>query len=58
LEQIRIYHRAATDGKNEYWFRENLGNGSFAASVMLDVQQNCDGGPSKFYNMKISQLCV
>ncbi|KAL5083333.1 hypothetical protein Trisim1_001784 [Trichoderma cf. simile WF8] len=43
---IRIYHRSATDGKNEYWFRENLGNGSFASSVMLDVQQNCDGGPN------------
>ncbi|GFP57140.1 multidomain esterase [Trichoderma asperellum] len=46
---IRIYHRTATDGKNEYWFRENLGNGNFAPSVMLDVQQNCDGGPTDFW---------
>ncbi|KAJ5794948.1 carbohydrate esterase family 3 protein [Penicillium paradoxum] len=43
---IRINPRSASDGKNEYWFRENLGGGSFATSVQFDVKQNCDGGPN------------
>ncbi|KAH6611487.1 hypothetical protein Trco_001507 [Trichoderma cornu-damae] len=46
---IRIYHKTASDGTNEYWFRENLGGGSFAPSVRMDVQQNCDGGPTDFW---------
>ncbi|AEO70515.1 carbohydrate esterase family 3 protein [Thermothielavioides terrestris NRRL 8126] len=39
----------ALDDWNEYWFRENLGNGNFADSVALDVGLNCDDGEADFW---------
>ncbi len=47
LSQIRIYRHTSGDKKNEYWFRENLGNGSFAASYQLDIAQDCDDAQGK-----------
>lgn len=40
---IRVFH--ALDGKNTYYFRQNLGGGTFGPSTTFDVAMNCDSGP-------------
>lgn len=45
-EFIRIVHDDVT-GINTYWFRLNNGGGNFDTAVTFDVDQDCDGGPSK-----------
>jgi len=42
---IRVLH--GLDGKNTYFVRQNNGKGSFGSSMQIDVDQNCDGGPSE-----------
>nr|UMZ45337.1 hypothetical protein [Paramyrothecium sp.] len=42
-EWIRIFHD--TNGKNTYYYRQNLGGGEFGPSTTFDVGVDCDAGP-------------
>jgi hypothetical protein len=44
-EWIRIFHDA--NGKNTYYYRQNLGGGEFGPSRSFDVGVDCDAGPRK-----------
>ncbi|KAI1261901.1 carbohydrate esterase family 3 protein [Xylariaceae sp. FL1019] len=40
---VRIWH--TKEGRNVYYFRQNLGGGKFGDSVEFDVDMDCDDGP-------------
>ncbi|KAK4182717.1 hypothetical protein QBC35DRAFT_546288 [Podospora australis] len=52
---VRIYRH---NGTNEYWFRENRNQGVFAASVRMDVGQDCDDGKADFWCIKSKTISV
>ena len=42
-EWIRIFHDA--NGKNTYYYRQNMGDGTFGPSTTFNVDMDCDAGP-------------
>ncbi|KAI0145418.1 hypothetical protein GGR57DRAFT_494464 [Xylariaceae sp. FL1272] len=47
---VRIWH--TEEGRNVYYFRQNLGGGKFGDSVEFDVDIDCDDGPHDFFCLK------
>lgn len=44
---IRVFH--AIDGKNTYYYRQNMGGGVFGSSTTFSVDMNCDSGPRYYF---------